>query len=276
MEKKKESIGIGTIFFYLLAIGYVFITLGPFLYSIIISLKPASDVGNLGIDFSKLNFDSYTYIWTKFNFLKWSMNSVIVAGIVTAGNLLFNSMAGYALARIDFPGKKIIFMAVLAMMMIPGQVTMVPTYMLLSKLGWVNTYRGMTLPFLTSLFNIFLMRQFFLSIPKSLEEAAYIDGMGRFGVFFKIILPLAKPAMSTQFILTFTGNWNSFLWPSLLTSTDAMYTLPVGLNSFYNQYNTFANQVMAGVLILTLPAIIVFIIFQKNFISGIATTGLKD
>jgi len=185
-------------------------------------------------------------------------------------------MAGYAMARIEFPGRNALFLFCLGMMMIPGQVILVPQFMVISKLGWVNTYQGLTVPFLTGVFGIFLMRQFFLSIPKSLEEAALIDGMGRFGIFFKIILPLAKPALSTQFILTIVGTWGSFLMPSILTSTEAMFTLPVGLNSFKSQYFSFDNQVMAGAMILTLPAVIIFIIFQKNFIKGIATTGLKD
>ncbi|WP_043883934.1 carbohydrate ABC transporter permease, partial [Caldanaerobacter subterraneus] len=183
--------------------------------------------------------------------------------------------AGYALARINFPGRNFLFLLVLALMMIPGQVVMVPTYILLSKLGWVNTYMGLTIPFLTSNFGIFLMRQFFLTIPRELEEAATIDGMSRFGIFFKIVLPLAKPALATQFIFMFTGNWNSFLWPSLLTSSDDMYTLPVGLNSFYGQYYQFWNQVMAGAILLTLPTIVIFLIFQRYFVRGIATTGLK-
>jgi ABC-type sugar transport system, permease component len=274
MKKIIEKIVV--ILFYTVAILYAFITIGPFLWSIITSLKPASEVANLNIDFSKISFSNYIFIWNKFNFIQWTMNSIIVAVIVTVGNILFNSMAGYALARIDFPGKKVVFLLILAMMMVPGQVTMVPSYMLLSKLGWINTYRGLTIPGLTSLFNIFLMRQFFLSIPKSLEEAAFIDGMGRFGIFFKIVMPLSKAALSTQFILIFSGNWNSFMWPSILATTDDMFTLPVGLQSFYNQYNTFWNQVMAGVMILSIPIIIVFIIFQKNFINGIATTGMKD
>ncbi|WP_242863230.1 carbohydrate ABC transporter permease [Caloranaerobacter ferrireducens] len=119
------------------------------------------------------------------------------------------------------------------------------------------------------------MRQFFLSIPKSVEEAAIIDGLSRFGVFFRIVLPMAKPVLSTQFILMFTGNWNSFLWPSLLATRDNMYTLPVGLNSFYGQYFQFWDQVLAGVMILSVPAIIIFLISQRNFIKGISTTGMK-
>lgn len=276
MNNGKTKLNTGTIILYVLVSLYACITLGPFLWSVVTSLKPAADVGNFGISFSRLSLNNYTYIWTKFNFLRWAFNSILIAAIVTMGNLLFNSMAGYSLARINFPGKKAVFIAILAMMMVPGQVVMVPTYIILSKLGWVNTYVGLTVPFLTSLFSIFLMRQFFLSLPTSLEEAARIDGMGRFGIFFRIAIPLSLPALSTQFILTFTGNWNSFLWPSLLESTEDMYTLTVGLNSFYNQYNQFWNQVMAGVMILTIPSIIIFIIFQKNFIKGISTTGLKE
>lgn len=264
------------VLFYLLVIGYAIVSIGPFLWSVITSLKPTSEINNLAIDFSKLSFKNYVFLWKKFPFARWMLNSIWVALVVTFGNLLFNSMAGYALARIDFPGKKALFLAILAFMMVPGQVVMVPTFILLTKLGWVNTYKGLTIPFLTSLFGIFLMRQFFLSIPKSLEESAMIDGLSRFGIFFRIVLPLARPALTTQFILMFTGNWNSFLWPSLLATSDKMYTLPVGLNSFYGQYFQFWDQVLAGVMILSVPSIIIFLIFQKNFIKGIATTGMKE
>lgn len=262
--------------FYCIVVGYAVLTIGPFVWSMITSLKPTSEVTNLGINFKTISFKNYQYIAEHFPFIRWTINSIVVGGGVTIGNMLFNSMAGYALARIQFPGKKFLFLTVLAIMMIPGQVVMIPTFMLLAKLGLVNTYAGMMLPFLTSCFNIFLMRQFFLAIPKSLEESAMIDGLGRFGIFFKIVLPLAIPALSTQFILTFTGNWNAFLWPSVLAQSTDMYTLPVGLNSFRGQYDMFPDQVMAGVMILTIPALIIFIIFQKNFIKGISTSGMKE
>ena len=261
--------------FYTVVVGYAVITLGPFIWSIITSLKPTSELNTFAVNIKHLTLDNYKMIITKFPFLRRFINSAIVAVIVTLGNILFNSMAGYALARINFPGRNLLFMVVLALMMVPGQVVMVPTYILLSKLGWVNTYMGLTIPFLTSNFGIFLMRQFFLSLPKELEEAATIDGLSRFGIFFKIVLPLSKPALATQFIFMFTGNWNSFLWPSLLTSSDDMYTLPVGLNSFYGQYYQFWNQVMAGAILLTLPTILIFLIFQRYFVKGISTTGLK-
>ncbi|KPU26850.1 ABC transporter permease [Caloranaerobacter sp. TR13] len=272
---RKKKISLSRIVFYFLLISYSVITLGPFIWSIITSLKPTSEVNNFTVNFSTLSFDNYIFLWKKFPFARWAFNSLIVASIVTLGNLLFNSMAGYALARIDFPGRKALYLAILAMMMVPGQVVMVPTFILLTKLGWINTYKGLTIPFLFSLFGIFLMRQFFLSIPKSVEEAATIDGLSRFGIFFRIVMPMAKPALSTQFILMFTGNWNSFLWPSLLATRDNMYTLPVGLNSFYGQYFQFWDQVLAGVMILSVPAIVIFLIFQRNFIKGISTTGMK-
>lgn len=273
---RKKKISVGKTFLYIIAIIYAIIALGPFIWTLITSFKPAAETSKMTVDFSKLTLGNYRYIWTKFPFLRWTFNSIFVALVVTGGNMLINSMAGYGLARLNFPGKKAIFLLILAMMMVPGQVVMVPTYMLLAKFGWVDTYKGLTIPFLYSLFNIFLMRQFFLSIPKSLEEAALIDGMGRFGIFFKIAIPLAGPALSTQFILTFAGNWNSFLWPSLLTSNTDHYTLPVGLNSFYGQYFSLWNQVTAGVMILTIPTLIIFLLFQKNFIKGISTSGLKD
>lgn len=274
--KKHKKISPVRILFYIILISYAVITLGPFLWSLIISLKPASESSNFTVDFSTLSFKNYKFIINNFPFTRWMLNSVIVATIVTLGNLLFNSMAGYALARINFPGKKQMFVAILAIMMIPGQVTMVPTYMLLSKLGWMNTYKGMIIPFLTSMFGVFLMRQFFLSIPKELEEAAAIDGLGRFATFFRIIMPISTTALTTQFILMFSGIWNSFMWPSIIASSSEMYTLPVGLNSFYGQYFSMWDQVLAGVMLLSLPMIVVFIIFQKNFIKSAASTGGKE
>jgi multiple sugar transport system permease protein len=273
--KKKKGIKFSRIIFYLIIIGYSLVALGPYIWTFITSLKPTSEINNFSINFSTLSFKNYVFLWNKFPFGRWFINSVIVAVIVSFGNILFNSLAGYALARINFPGRKTLFIAVLSMMMVPGQIVMVPTFILLTKLGWVNSYKGLTIPFLTSLFGIFLMRQFFLSIPKSIEEAATIDGLGRFGTFFRIVLPMAKPALATQFIITFNGNWNSFLWPSLLAKSSDMYTLPVGLNSFQGQYYQFWDQVMAGVMILSVPAIIIFLIFQRNFIKGISTTGVK-
>jgi len=259
-----------------IVIFYGAISIFPFIWSFITSLKPTAEVNVFTIPWKDLSFKNYTYIFKNFPFVTWLFNSVIVASVVTLGNIIFNSMAGYALARIEFPGKKSIFIGILGMMMIPGQVVMVPTYIILVHFGWINSYLGLTIPFMFNFFNIFLMRQFFMGIPKDLEEAAYIDGLNRFGIFFRIILPVSKSALSTQFILSFTGNWNSFLWPTLIGRKQSMYTLPVGLNSFYGQYFQFWDQVLAGVMLLSIPAILIFIIFQKHFIAGIANSGSKE
>lgn len=261
--------------FYLVAIGYAVLTLIPFAWSLYTSLKMTPDINRLWVPLSRLTLENYKYIVTQFPFLRWFLNSVVVALIVTLGNLLFNTLAGYALARIRFPGRQLLFYTVLGVMMVPGQVIMIPVYMLLAELGWINTYVGYTVPFLTSSFGIFLMRQFFLSLPRELEEAAAIDGMSRWGIFCRIALPLARPALAAQTIFMFLGNWNSFLWPSLIASSYEMYTLPVGLNSFHWQYASYWNVDLAGTIFMTVPMIIVFLTFQKWFIKGIATTGMR-
>ncbi|HEY0826908.1 MAG TPA: carbohydrate ABC transporter permease [Bacilli bacterium] len=278
-EKHSESTGrehFLKIIFYAATIGFALITLLPFVWSLYASLRPAGDVFKFNIDIRHLSFDNFLEMAQVFPIGRWYMNSIIVAVVVTAGNLYINAMAGYALARINFPGRTLLFYVVLGVMMIPGQVTMVPLYILLSNLGWVNTLWGLSIPFLFSSFNTFLMRQFFLALPSSVEEAAEIDGLSALGIFFRMAMPLAKAPLVTLVILTFTGNWNSFLWPSLLGSKREIFTLPVGLSSLSNQYFSFPNQVMAGAMYLTIPMVILFIIFQRYFINGLANSGNKE
>ncbi len=260
---------------YAVAILYAVITLLPFVWSVYTSLKPTSQAFNILTPLSMLNFKSYVSILHDFPFTHWLFNSLLVAVIVTGGNLVVNTLSGYAFARLRFPGRGLLFYVFLGVMMIPGQVLLVPVYILLANLGWIDTYQGLSIPFLLSPFMIFLARQFFLGMPKDLEEAGRIDGLSHWGVFFKIFLPLSRPLLAAETILTFQGNWNSFLWPVLLETSQNMYTLPVGLNSFYGQYNAYWNSVMAGVILLTLPMVIVFLIFQKQFVKGISTSGLK-
>ncbi|WP_271629264.1 carbohydrate ABC transporter permease [Caldicellulosiruptor sp. DIB 104C] len=277
MWGRRNTYGIGVkIVFYSICILWALVTLIPYLIAVITSLKPVEDVTKFSIDFSKLTFDSYRYITHEFPFLRWLFNSFVVAVAVTTGNILFNSMAAYALARLDFPFKKVVFYVIIGTMMIPGQVLLIPIYLILNRLGWIDSYKGLIIPWLVSAFYIFFMRQYFLTIPKDLEEAALIDGLSRFGIFFKIFLPLSLPALATQAIFIFVGNWNSFMWPSIIASSEELYTLPVGLNSFYGQYYQFWNQVLAGAILLSLPTIIVFVLFQKYFVKGIVTSGLKE
>jgi multiple sugar transport system permease protein len=268
MTKKRPAL-------YVVAIFYSILTLLPYSWSLYTSLKPTSEVFHFWTPFNQLNFDNYRNIISNFPFSKWLYNSFLVAIIVTIGNLIVNTLAGYAFARFRFPLRGILFFFFLAVMMIPGQVVLIPIYMLLANLGWINTYQGLTIPFLMNPFMIFLARQFFLGMPKELEEAAHIDGLGKLGTFLQIFLPLSRPLMATQVIFTFQGNWNSFMWPVLLATTQEHYTLPVGLNSFYGQYNAYWNSVMAGVIMLTLPMIIIFLIFQRQFVQGISSAGIK-
>ncbi|MBS4193750.1 carbohydrate ABC transporter permease [Lederbergia citri] len=275
-NKTKLKISYAKAIFYTITIGYALISIFPFIWSFYASLRPAGDVFKFTLDFSNLSFNNYIEMAQSHPIWKWYINSIIVAVVVTVGNVYINAMAGYALARIDFPGKNILFLTIIGIMMIPGQVTMIPTFMLLTKLGLVNTLAGLSIPFLFSSFNTFLMRQFFLAIPTSIEEAAEIDGLSRIKIFFKIAMPLAKAPILTLIILTFMGNWNSFLWPSLLSSSQDIYTLPVGLSTLSNQYYSFPHQVMAGAMFLTIPMIIVYFIFQRQFMDGFANTGNKE
>lgn len=276
MEKTVRTRRRGRTLLYVVAILYACITLLPFLWSVYTSLKPTSDVFKVFVPLSHLQFGSYSHIMHDFPFSRWLLNSILVAVIVTVGNLIVNTVAGYAFARLRFPMRGPLFFLFLTIMMIPGQILLVPIYMLLAHLGWIGNYQGLTIPFLMTPLMIFFARQFFLGLPKDLEEAAKIDGVGTFGIFFRIMLPLARPLLAAETILTFQGNWNSFLWPVLISANNqSMFTLPVGLNSFYGQYSAFWNSVMAGVLLLTIPMIVVFLIFQRQFVQGISTAGLK-
>ncbi len=261
--------------FYIVTIGYAVIALFPFLWAMYTSLRPTSEAYKLTFDFSQLAFDSYTNLIVKNDVGQWYINSIVTSTAVTFFGVLTSTMAGYALARIKFVGRNLIFLTILGIMMIPGQITMIPQYMLLNKFGFVNNYMGLILPFIFNAFNVFMMRQFFMSFPDSLEEAAEIDGLSRIGIFFKIALPLAKPAITTITIMTFMGSWNNFLMPNLLITSRDMYTLPVGMASLNSQYFSFPNQTMAGAMLLSLPKVFMFLICQRYFIESVATTGIK-
>ncbi len=274
MKNKKKTNFLLYLFFGF-ALLMAVIDLFPFIWSLYTSFRPMSEVYEFNINLKNLTLESYSQIFSSFPVFKWYFNSIFVAIIVTIGSILMNSAAGYALARLDFPGKKFIFICILAVMMIPGQVIMIPTYMMISKLGWVNTYTGLTVPFFFSAFNVFMMRQFYISFPKELEEAALIDGLNKITIYFKVVLRLSTAPLTTLVILGFIGNWNSFLYLSLLTSTPDMYILPVGLSLLQGQYYAFPNQVMAGTMISTLPMVALYIILQRKFVAGIANTGIK-
>ncbi|MFD0712003.1 carbohydrate ABC transporter permease [Paenibacillus sp. GCM10027626] len=263
---------------YFLLFFYGCVTVVPFVWALSSSFKPLSEIVSGSINFIPKHFTLQNYydIFVKEPlFLRWMYNSALIAVIATVSNILFNSMAGYALARIDFYGNKVMFVLILAVQMIPGQLTIVPAYLIMKQLDLLNTYAALTLPMMANATFTFMMRQFFLSFPKELEEAAAMDGLTRFGVFFRIALPLAIPALAAQTIFVFMGSWNEFLKPLMFVSDKAMFTLTLGLNTFKGQYISHWNYIMAASMVFTLPAIIIYAIFNRFFIKGITFTGGK-
>lgn len=248
----------------------------PFLWTIYVSfLKDAAQIEKFPFDFSKYGLQNFSYLFSKIQVSSWYLNSIIVAFGITFANLIVNTTAGYSLARLNFPGKNMIFIIILGIMLVPYQVTMIPIYILLTDLKLINSYIGLILPFAFNSFGMFLMRQFFLTVPKELEDAAAIDGLSKYGIFTKVMVPLAKTSLVTQFIIIFMWNWNSFVWPSILVNKTSMYTLSVGINTIKSQYFSMPTTVMSGVVILTLPVIVLFIVFQRYFMQGISTVGIK-
>ncbi|ADI27572.1 carbohydrate ABC transporter permease [Geobacillus sp. C56-T3] len=274
----KKKMGIGKFLLYAILITYAVITMIPFLWALSSSFKTLEEIvsGTMSFIPKKFTLDNYKQIFVEQElFPRWLLNSVVVAGTVTVLNLLFNSMAGYALARLQFPGRKPLFLIILAVLMIPAQVTMIPNYLILKQLGWLNSYQGMIVPTMVNATFIFMMRQFFINFPKELEEAAELDGLGRFGIFFRIVLPLARPALAAQAIFVFMGSWNDFMRPLITLSDPQLFTLPLGLNSFKGQYISYWNYIMAASMVFTLPVLVIYAFFNRYFIKGISFTGGK-
>jgi multiple sugar transport system permease protein len=263
---------------YFLLIAYAGVTLIPFLWALSASFKPLSEIAAGGANLipQQGTLDNYRTIFAQEPlFGRWLLNSAIAAIAITLLNLIFNSMAGYALARIPFVGNQFWFLIILAALMVPGQITLLPKFLILKSLGLLNTYQGLILPSAINASFIFMMRQFFLNFPKELEEAAALDGLGRFETFLRIVLPLAKPAIAVQTIFVFMGSWNEFLLPLVVMADPEMFTLPVGLNAFKGQYISYWNYIMAASMIFTLPALAIYAALNRYFIQGVTFTGSK-
>ncbi|MFI1156973.1 carbohydrate ABC transporter permease [Streptomyces sioyaensis] len=228
---------------------------------------------------SRWTLDNVAALLDQLDMPRYFVNSLVVAVLVTVCNLLFCSMLGYALAKLDFTGRSKVFGTVLAALMVPGNLLILPLYVLMSGMGLIDTYAGLVLPFAASAFGVFLMRQFMQSVPDELLEAARIDGAGEWYIFWRIVLPLVRPALATLTIFTFLGSWNNFVWPLVATNDPGKYTLPVALATFANDPNrTVAGgngMLMAGSLLVVLPVLAAFVVLQRHFTQGIATAGLK-
>jgi multiple sugar transport system permease protein len=218
---------------------------------------------------------NYAQVLQQAPFARWFLNTMIVTVATVAGNLLFCSLAGYAFARIKFFGREVVFILLLATLMIPFQVVMIPTFIIVKDLGLINTLNALIVPNLANAFGVFLLRQFFRTLPVELEEAARIDGASRLSVLFKIVLPLSGPVLATLAVITFLWTWNDFLWPLITIYTPNNMTLQLGLTTFQGTHQTATNLLMAANVMSMLPVLLLFFLAQKYFIRGIATSGLK-
>ncbi|MBD2773163.1 carbohydrate ABC transporter permease [Iningainema tapete] len=263
---------------YLVLILYAVITIIPFLWALSASFKPLGEIVSGEANFLPKNFtlDNYKQIFLQEPlFFRWLFNSIVIAVSVTILNLLFNSMAGYALARLRFAGRHFWFLLILTVLAVPSQVTLIPTFLILKAIGALNSYQGMIVPSMVNATFIFMMRQFFINFPRELEEAAQLDGLKTFGIFRHIVLPLAKPALAAQAIFVFMGSWNNFLLPVVILFDPEMFTLPLGLNSFKGQYISYWNYIMAASMVFTLPALAIYAFFNRYFIENVTFTGGK-
>src|SRR5688572_22063953 len=261
----------------LLGIGLLLLV-GPFIWMVLGSFKTTGELRQVPPTWfpDAPTLTNYEDLFSRLNFLGYFFNSTVVALAVTLGNIVFCSMLGYALAKLTFPGKQLLFVVVLGTLMVPSVVTFMPLFVLTANLGLVNTHAGLILPFLVGAFGVFLMRQFIAGLPDELLDAARVDGAGEHYIFWRIILPLCGPALATLGILTFLGSWNSFLWPLVVATSDTMYTLPVAIALFATgQQETNIALLMAGSVVVIVPVLIVFIALQRYFTQGIAMTGIK-
>jgi multiple sugar transport system permease protein len=248
----------------------------PFCYAIYTSLLQMKDVDKI-VKLSQLTLENYIHLFSskEYALRRWYTNSIIMTAIIVSGNVVINSMAAFALAKLKFKGQKVVSFIVVATLMIPYYIILMPVYIKMAQLGWLNTFRALTVPYLTQCIYIFLLRQFFVTIPEELLDASRIDGLSKAGSFFYIIVPLSKPAFISMIILNFTGTWNSYIIPSTMTSKQDMYVLVVGLNSLKDQFFERTNIVMTGVVITTISVVILFLFLQKYYVQGLSQSGIK-
>ncbi len=268
---------LGTGWALAVAVAAALVIVFPLVWMFTTSIKPESEIisAHPGLFSATVTGSNYVQAWQAIDFPRLFMNTVIFAGGVTILSLAFDSLTAYALARLDFPGKNVIFVLVLITLMLPFQVNLVPLFLLLTKLHWVNTYQGLILPRATNAFGIFFLRQFFMSIPKELEDAARVDGASDFKIYRTIILRMSVPALLTLGLFHFMYNWNDLLWPLIVSTNSSMYTLSSGLALFLGQHVIQYGLIMAGSVLAIVPMVIAFLFVQRRFVESIATSGLR-
>lgn len=262
---------------YVALIALAVVAAAPLLWMVSTSLKSNTNVFSYPPQWipHDWKFSNYTSLWDDLPMNRWLLNTAFISTVVVLGQMLFCSMAAYAFARMQFRGRDALFYVFLASLMVPYQVTLIPAFVLISRLGWIDSYKALIIPQLSTPFGIFMLRQFFLTLPKELEEAARLDGASYWRIYRTILVPLSKPALLAFGVFSFIGMWGDFLWPLIVTNTPDKMTLTVGLNYLSNSYNTDWARLMAGDVISLAPLMLIYAIAQRYFIQGIAMTGLK-
>jgi len=262
---------------YALCISLVAAFSGPFLWMVSSSLKPQNEIFDARVTLisPNMSLDTYREIFETTPFARWMLNSFIVSTSVTLVALLLHSMAGYALARLEFPGRRAMFTFTISTLMIPGTVILIPLALLVKALGWFNTYWALIIPAIPNAFGIFWLRQFFLGMPRDLEDAARIDGASRAGVFWYIALPLARPILASLAVFFFLANWDAYLWPLIVANNEEMRVVQVGITTFTKQYGTLWHFIMAASVISIVPTLLLFFVLQRHIVESVKMAGLK-
>jgi carbohydrate ABC transporter membrane protein 2, CUT1 family (TC 3.A.1.1.-) len=265
--------------FYGVLIGWSIIAVTPFYLTVVFSLKPLTHLYEAPFFWpTPFTLENYLKVVTEFRHLfpRWMLNSALVAGLLAVVRTLFCAMGGYAFARLRFPGRDLLFWAMLITMMIPGQVTLIPNFLIVRQMKLLDSLLALIVPGIAGAFGVFMMTQFYKNLPRELEEAAMIDGAGWFTIFFRIVLPISRPALLTLALFTFQGEWNAFMWPLIVLNSPEKFTLPLGLSWFKGEYYTVYSVVLAGSMFNSIPILLLFFLFQGYFTRGIALTGLRE
>ncbi len=262
-------------------VAYVLLTLGtvvmffPFVWMLLSAFKPIREIFQLTLLPHTWTLDNFRQVLFQTAFPRWFLNSLVVAAISTVSVLFFCSLVGYTLTRLRFPGRDLVFLIILSTLMVPTEMLVIPWYVMSTQYGWVNTYWGLAFPGLIPAFGVFLMRQFFQTLPRDLFDAGRVDGVSEFGLFWRIGLPLVRPGLAALGIFNFVGNWNAFLWPLIIAKSASMRTVPVGVALFSGEASTAWNLIMAASALAIVPVLLVFFVFQRQIIEGVVLTGVK-
>jgi multiple sugar transport system permease protein len=251
------------------------LTIFPLFWMVSSAFKGPDEVNSVNLIPTKPTLHNFAYVFTEVPFLRYMLNSFFVAGAVTVVALFFHTMAAYALARLRFPGRDIIFFAIFSTLLVALPIILVPLFILVRELGMINNYAGLIIPAIFNAFGIFLLRQFYLGMPRELEDAAFVDGCGYWGVYRHVILPLSRPILAALTVFFFLANWNSFLWPLTITTNENLWMIQVAIASFQTQYAGAWNYIMAAATVAAIPTMALFFVFQRQLVESIKTSGFK-